>query len=55
LKAYTTLELAKDKIGVGGMISGEQIGRTLGYANNAGIWGMIWAPKINTEGSRLFI
>ena len=39
LKAYTKLELAKEKIGVGGMIGGEQIGRPLGYANNAGIWG----------------
>jgi branched-chain amino acid transport system substrate-binding protein len=55
LKAYTALELAKEKIGVGGMISGEQIGRPLGYANNAGIWGLIWDPKINTEGSRRFI
>ena len=55
LKAYTKLELAKEKIGVGGMIAGEQIGRPLGYANNAGIWGLIWDPKINTEGSRHFI
>ncbi|WP_447975257.1 ABC transporter substrate-binding protein [Nitrospira sp. Kam-Ns4a] len=55
LKAYTKLELVKDKIGVGGMIGGEQIGRPLGYANNAGIWGLIWDPKINTEGSRRFI
>ena len=55
LKSYTKLELAKDKIGVGGMLSGEQIGRPLGYANNAGIWGLIWDPKINTEGSRQFI
>ena len=55
LKAYTKLELAKDKIGVGGMIAGEQIGRPLGYANNAGIWGLIWDPKVNTEGSRRFI
>ena len=55
LKAYTKLELANDKIGVGGMISGEQIGRPHGYANNAGIWGLIWDPKINTEGSRRFI
>lgn len=55
LKAYTKLELAKEKIGVGGLISGEQIGRPLGYANNAGIWGLIWDPKINTEGSRRFI
>ena len=29
LKGYTKLELAKDKIGVGGMIGGEQIGRPL--------------------------
>jgi branched-chain amino acid transport system substrate-binding protein len=55
LKAYTKLELAKEKIGVGGMISGEQIGRPLGYANNAGIWGLIWDPKINTDSSRRFI
>jgi len=55
LKAYTKLELAKDKIGVGGMIAGEQIGRPLGYANNAGLWGLIWDPKINTEGSKRFI
>lgn len=55
LKAYTKLELAKEKIGVGGMIAGEQIGRPLGYANNAGIWGLIWDPKINTESSRRFI
>ena len=55
LKAYTKLELAKEKIGVGGMIAGEQIGRPLGYANNAGIWGLIWDPKINTDGSRRFI
>lgn len=38
LKAYSKLEFAKEKIGVGGMIAGEQIGRPLGYANNAGIW-----------------
>jgi branched-chain amino acid transport system substrate-binding protein len=55
LKGYSKLELAKDKIGVGGLIAGEQIGRPLGYANNAGIWGLIWDPKINTEGSRRFI
>jgi branched-chain amino acid transport system substrate-binding protein len=55
LKAYTKLELAKEKIGVGGMIGGEQIGRPLGYANNAGVWGLIWDPKINTEGSKRFI
>lgn len=55
LKAYAKLELAKEKIGVGGMISGEQIGRPLGYAHNAGIWGLIWDPKIKTEGSRRFI
>jgi branched-chain amino acid transport system substrate-binding protein len=55
LKAYAKLELAKEKIGVGGMIGGEQIGRPLGYANNAGIWGLIWDPKINTESSRRFI
>jgi branched-chain amino acid transport system substrate-binding protein len=55
LKGYGKLELAKEKIGVGGMISGEQIGRPLGYANNAGIWGLIWDPKINTESSKRFI
>lgn len=55
LKAYTRLDLAKDKIGVGGLIAGEQIGRPLGYANNAGIWGLIWDPKINTESSKRFI
>ena len=55
LKGYAKLELAKEKIGVGGLISGEQIGRPLGYASNAGIWGLIWAPKINTDGSRRFI
>jgi branched-chain amino acid transport system substrate-binding protein len=55
LKAFAKLELAKEKIGVGGMVSGEQIGRPLGYAQNAGIWGLIWDPKINTEGSRRFI
>jgi branched-chain amino acid transport system substrate-binding protein len=55
LKAYTKLELAKDMVGVGGMIAGEQIGRPLGYANNAGIWGLIWDPKIGTDGSRRFI
>jgi len=55
MKAYTKLELAKDNIGVGGMIGGEQIGRPLGYANNAGLWGLIWDPKINTESSRRFI
>ena len=55
LKAYAKLEMAKDKIGVGGLIGGEQIGRPLGYASNAGIWGLIWDPKINTESSRRFI
>ncbi|TAJ30756.1 MAG: twin-arginine translocation signal domain-containing protein [Nitrospirae bacterium] len=55
LKAYTKMDLGKEKIGVGGMIGGEQIGRPLGYANNAGIWGLIWDPKINTEGSKKFI
>jgi branched-chain amino acid transport system substrate-binding protein len=47
--------LSKDKIGIGGLLSGEQIGRPLGYANNAGIWGLIWDPKVNTEGSKRFI
>jgi branched-chain amino acid transport system substrate-binding protein len=55
LKAYAKLEMAKEKIGVGGLIGGEQIGRPLGYASNAGIWGLIWDPKINTESSRRFI
>jgi branched-chain amino acid transport system substrate-binding protein len=55
LKGYGKLELAKEKIGIGGMIGGEQIGRPLGYANNAGIWGLIWDPKINTDSSRRFI
>ena len=55
LKAYAKLELAKEKIGVGGMIAGEQIGRPLGYANNAGIWGLIWDPKIDRDSSRRFI
>jgi len=55
LRAYTKLELAKEKIGVGGMIAGEQIGRPLGYADNAGIWGLIWDPNINADGSRRFI
>jgi len=55
LKSYAKLELAKEKIGVGGMIGGEQIGRPLGYANNAGVWGLIWDPKINTESSKRFI
>ena len=55
LKGYAKLEIAKEKIGVGGMIGGEQIGRPLGYANNAGVWGLIWDPKINTEGSKRFI
>jgi branched-chain amino acid transport system substrate-binding protein len=55
LKVYAKLELAKEKIGVGGMIGGEQIGRPLGYANNAGIWGLIWDPKINSDSSRRFI
>src|SRR2546422_755392 len=50
-----TPHLAKEKIGVGGMIGGEQIGRPLGYANNAGVWGLIWDPKINTESSKRFI
>lgn len=55
LKAYAKLDLAKEKVGIGGMIGGEQIGRPLGYANNAGIWGLIWDPKVNTESSRRFI
>jgi branched-chain amino acid transport system substrate-binding protein len=55
LKSYAKLELAKEKIGVGGLIGGEQIGRPLGYASNAGIWGLIWDPKINTDSSKRFI
>ena len=55
LKAYAKLEMAKEKIGVGGLIGGEQIGRPLGYASNAGIWGLIWDPKINTDSSKRFI
>jgi branched-chain amino acid transport system substrate-binding protein len=55
LKGYAKLEFAKEKIGVGGLISGEQIGRPLGYASNTGIWGLIWDPKINTETSKRFI
>ena len=55
LKGYTKLELAKEKIGIGGMLSGEQIGRPLGYGNNAGIWGLLWDPKVKTESSRQFI
>ncbi|HJT22893.1 MAG TPA: ABC transporter substrate-binding protein [Nitrospira sp.] len=55
LKGYAKLELAKEKIGVGGLIGGEQIGRPLGYASNAGIWGLVWDPKINTESSKRFI
>ncbi len=55
LKAYSRLELAKEQIGVGGMVSGEQIGRPLGYADHAGIWGLIWDPKINTDSSKRFI
>jgi branched-chain amino acid transport system substrate-binding protein len=55
LKAYAKLELATEEIGVGGMMGGEQIARPLGYANNAGIWGLIWDPKINSDSSRRFI
>lgn len=55
LKAYTVAGLAQAHIGVGGMIGGEQIGRPLGYANNAGIWGLIWDPKVPSETSRQFI
>ena len=55
LKAYSRLELAKEQIGVGGMVSGEQIGRPLGYADHAGIWGLIWDPKINRDSSNRFI
>ena len=36
-------------------IAGDQIGRLLGYARNAGIWGLIWGPEIGTDGSRRFI
>ena len=45
LKACAKLELANGKIGVSGMISGEQIGRPLGYADNAEFWGLIWDPR----------
>ena len=55
LKGVTQADLMKDHIGVGGLIAGEQIGRPLGYANNSGIWGLIWDPKISTDGSRRFI
>lgn len=55
LESYGKLELAKEKIGIGGLVSSEQIGRSLGYADNAGIWGLIWDPKINTDSSRRFI
>lgn len=55
LRDYAKQELAKAKIGIGGMIGGEQIGRPLGYAGNAGIWGLIWDPKIDSEGSKRFI
>jgi branched-chain amino acid transport system substrate-binding protein len=55
LKAFAKLELPKEKIGVGGLVGGEQIGRPLGYASNAGIWGLVWDQKINTEGSKRFI
>lgn len=55
LKAYNAAGLDQEHIGVGGMIGGEQIGRPLGYANNAGIWGLVWDPKINSESSRRFI
>jgi branched-chain amino acid transport system substrate-binding protein len=55
LKAFAKLELAKERIGVGGLVGGEQIGRPLGYASNAGIWGLVWDQKINTEGSKRFI
>jgi len=41
LKAYMATGLAQEHTGVGGMIGGEQIGRPLGYANNAGICGLI--------------
>ena len=55
LEGYTKMELEKDKIGVGGIVAGEQIGRPLAYKNNHGIWGLVWDPKINTEGSKRFI
>ena len=55
LKAYSRLGLANKQIGVGGMISGEQIGRPLGYADHAGIWGLIWDPKVPSDTSRRFI
>jgi len=55
MKAYTNSGLAHAHIGVGGMIGGEQIGRPLGYAHNAGIWGLIWDPKVRSDSSRRFI
>jgi len=55
LTAYTVAGLAQANIGVGGMIGGEQIGRPLGYAGHAGIWGLIWDPKVPSATSRRFI
>lgn len=55
LKAYTAAGLTQEQIGVGGMIGGEQIGRPLGYANNAGVWGLIWDPKVPSDSARRFI
>lgn len=55
LKAYADTGLAHAHIGVGGLIGGEQIGRPLGYAHNAGIWGLIWDPKVRSDSSRRFI
>ena len=54
LKGYANWSWPRRR-SVGGLISGEQIGRPLGYAGNAGIWGLIWDPKINTESSKRFI
>ncbi|MDR4473282.1 MAG: ABC transporter substrate-binding protein [Nitrospira sp.] len=53
LKAYGKAELAKAQIGVGGLIAGEQIGRPLGYAHNAGIWGLIWTPRSARRGQAI--
>ena len=55
MKAYADTGLARTHIGVGGMIGGEQIGRPLGYTHNAGIWGLIWDPKVRSDSSRRFV
>ena len=50
LKAYAAAGLAKEQIGMGGMIGGEQIGRPLGYADNAGILGADLGPESQLRG-----